>query len=91
MTSRRPARPSARPVHRRRAAALAVLTAAVTAGGLAAAGPATAIPFEGDPDAGHCVRLVSWTELTGEPIKLPPDHSWVSVPLIAVLVPLADC
>jgi hypothetical protein len=41
----------------RRAAVLTVLAPLLTAGILTAAGPASAIPFEGDPTAGTCLRL----------------------------------
>jgi hypothetical protein len=89
MDTRRPIRN--RGVARRRVAALAVLAPLVTAGVLAGAGPASAVPFEGDPGTTHCVRLVSWTELTGEPGAVPTGQPWVTVPLVAVLVPLSDC
>jgi hypothetical protein len=73
----------------RRAAALAVLVPLVGAGLLAAAGPAAAVPFEGDPGTTHCVRLVTWAELVGEPAGpgSPAGHP----PLVAVLVPLDEC
>jgi hypothetical protein len=41
----------------RRTAVLAVLTPVATAGLIAAAGTASAIPFEGDPTPGTCLRL----------------------------------
>jgi hypothetical protein len=76
MDTRRPIRSRALPrtAGRRRVAALAVLAPLVTAGVLAGAGPA-AVPFEGDPGTTHCVRLVSWTELTGEPGAVPTASS----------------
>ncbi|MGY1700692.1 hypothetical protein [Geodermatophilus sp. SYSU D00766] len=86
MTSRRPIR--SRAARRRRVAALAVLTPLVTAGVLAAAGPAGAVPFEGDPGTTHCVRVVPRAGLTGEPVA---DRSWPDVPVVAVLVPLPEC
>ena len=88
MYVRRPIRQ--RTVSRRRVAALAVLAPLATAGVLAAAGPAAAVPFEGDPGTTHCVRLVSWSELTGEP-DVPAGRQPVTVPLVAVLVPLSEC
>jgi len=42
---------------RRRAAAVTVLTAITTAGLLAVVGPASAIPYEGDPSPSQCLRL----------------------------------
>jgi hypothetical protein len=42
---------------RRRAAVVTVLTAITTAGLLAVVGPASAIPYEGDPGASQCLRL----------------------------------
>ena len=42
----------------RRAAVFAVLTSVFAAGLIAAAGPASAIPFEGDPGPDQCVRVV---------------------------------
>jgi hypothetical protein len=41
----------------RRAAVLAVFAPIVTAALIAGAGPASAIPFEGDPTPGTCLRL----------------------------------
>jgi hypothetical protein len=41
----------------RHAALLAVLAPVVTAGLIAAAGPASAIPFEGDPTPTTCLRV----------------------------------
>jgi hypothetical protein len=41
----------------RRTAVLAVLAPVVTAGLIAGAGPASAVPFEGDPTAYSCLRL----------------------------------
>jgi hypothetical protein len=43
----------------RRAALLAVLLPVVTAGVVATAGPAAAIPIEGEPTATTCLRLVA--------------------------------
>jgi hypothetical protein len=93
MNTRRPIRTRAlaRAVPRRRIAALAVLAPLATAGVLAAAGPAAAVPLEGDPGTAHCVRLVSWSELTGEPADLPASRPPTTVPLVAVLVPLSEC
>ncbi|MGY1726573.1 hypothetical protein ACI79J_06345 [Geodermatophilus sp. SYSU D01062] len=75
----------------RRAAVLGVLLPLVTGGLLAVTGPAGAVPFEGDPGTTHCVRLVTWSELTGEPVVAPPDQWWTALPLVAVLVPLDEC
>ncbi|MGY1608918.1 MULTISPECIES: hypothetical protein [unclassified Geodermatophilus] len=93
MFTRRPirSRALARAVPRRRLAALAVLTPLVTGGVLTAAGPAGAVPFEGNPDTTRCERLVSRSELTGEPTALPADRPFGAVPLVAVLVPLSEC
>ncbi|MGX5655436.1 hypothetical protein ACWKWC_11745 [Geodermatophilus nigrescens] len=88
MDVRRPTRP--RTVSRRRLAVLGVLTPLATVGVLAAAGPAGAVPFEGDPGTTHCVRLVTWAELTGEP-GVPGGRQPGTVPLVAVLVPLSEC
>ena len=41
----------------RRATVLSALTAAAAAGLLAGAGPAAAMPFEGDPSPTQCVRV----------------------------------
>jgi hypothetical protein len=41
----------------RRAAVLAILTSVAAAGLIAGAGSASAIPFEGDPTPGTCLRL----------------------------------
>jgi hypothetical protein len=72
---------------RRRVAALGVLVPFAGSCLLAAAGPAGAVAFEGDPGTTHCVRLVTWTELTGDPV--PPGRPHPA--LVAVLVPLAEC
>ncbi len=73
----------------RRAAALAVAVPLACAGVLAAAGPAAAVPFEGDPGTTSCVRLVTWAELTGEPAG--PGSPSGRPPLVSVLVPLEEC
>jgi hypothetical protein len=64
---------------RRRAVARGVLVPLLTGGLLAAAGPAGAVPFEGEPGTTHCTRLVTWTELTGQPVD-PPDRPWAALP-----------
>jgi hypothetical protein len=70
----------------------AVVTTALavfgTACAVAVAGPAAAIPFEGDPDAAHCVRLVHRQTLWPAEAGLT---GYVGVPLVAILVPRADC
>ena len=70
----------------RRTAVLAVLAPVVAGGILAATGPASAIPFEGDPDPVSCVRIVAL------PGAAPAGSSrFVSHGYAAVLVPRIDC
>ena len=60
----------------RRAAALAVLTPVVTAGLIAAAGSASAIPFEGDPTRSQCLRVVAlpWPLAAGSSLFVSHGH-----------------
>ena len=68
----------------RRAAVLAA-TASITAGAfVAAAGPAAALPFEGDPAPGQCVRVVPLPGFVRSPDAF-------SLGLVAVLVPCSQC
>jgi hypothetical protein len=70
----------------RRAAVLALLVPILTAGLVATAGSASAIPIEGDPTPTTCLRVVAMPSAsdTGSPL-------FVSHGYIAVLVPKADC
>ena len=69
----------------RRAALLAVLAPVVTAGLLATAGPAAAIPFEGDPTPTSCLRLGSARAGTAG------SSRFVSHGYVLVLVPRSEC
>jgi hypothetical protein len=68
----------------RRAAVLATTTSIAAAAFVAAAGPATAVPFEGDPAPGECVRLVPLPGFERSADVFSPG-------LVAVLVPRAEC
>jgi len=70
----------------RRTALVAVLAPVVTAGLVAIAGPASAVPFEGDPSPTQCVRIVPLPGAgpAGSPLFL--SHGYV-----AVLVPRSEC
>ena len=68
----------------RRAAVLAVLTSLTAAGIVAAAGPAAAMPFEGDPSPTQCVRVVPLPGFERSP-------GVFSLGLVSVLVPQSDC
>ena len=68
----------------RRAARLAVLTPLLAAGVLTAAGPASAMPFEGDPSPTECVRVVPVPGFVRTP-------GVFSLGLMQVLVPRAQC
>ena len=69
-----------------RAALLAVLAPVVTAGLIATAGPAAAVPFEGDPTASSCLRL---ERLPG---AAPAGSTrFVSHGYVLVLVPRSEC
>jgi hypothetical protein len=68
----------------RRAARFAVVTSLLAAGLVAAAGPAAAMPFEGDPSPDQCVRVV--------PIPgFVPSPGVFSLGLMQVLVPRSEC
>jgi hypothetical protein len=62
-----------------------ILTA-LTAGFLALAGPAGAMPTEGEPDGTTCLRVVelAGAEKAGSPL-------FVSHGRVAVLLPIAEC
>ena len=70
----------------RRTALVAVLAPLVTAGLVAIAGPAAAVPFEGDPSPTQCVRIVPLPGAgpAGSPLFL--SHGYV-----AILVPRSGC
>jgi hypothetical protein len=69
-----------------RAALLAVLAPVVTAGVIATAGPAAAVPFEGDPTPTTCLRLERL------PDAGPAGSSrFVSHGYVLVLVPRSAC
>jgi hypothetical protein len=70
----------------RRAEVLAVLVPALAGGLVALSAPAGAVPFEGEPTSGHCLRIVPLPHAS--PAGSPP---WVSHGHVAVLVPRADC
>jgi hypothetical protein len=68
-----------------------VAAAPAVLGGAAAvvvAGPASAMPFEGDPDPGQCVRIVHRQTLW--PAEVGPI-GYVGSPYLAVLVPRTEC
>ena len=68
----------------RHAAVLAVTTSIAVAASVAVAGPAAAMPFEGDPGRDQCVRVV--------PLPGFERASGVfSTGLVAVLVPWSQC
>ena len=70
----------------RRTALLAVLAPVAAAGLVATAGPASAVPFEGDPSPTQCVRIVALSDTgeAGSPLFL--SHGYA-----AVLVPRSGC
>jgi hypothetical protein len=68
----------------RRAAVLAATTSIAAAAFVAAAGPAAALPFEGDPAPGQCVRVVP---LPG----FVRSADAFSTGLVTVLVPRSEC
>jgi len=70
----------------RRAALLAVLAPVVTAGFIATAGSASAIPFEGDPTPTTCLRIVALPGASEAGSPLFVSHGYV-----AVLVPRIYC
>jgi hypothetical protein len=67
----------------RRTAVLAPIAAAAL---VLSAGPAAAIPFEGDPDPSSCVRVVAYEGAgpAGSPLNVSQGY-------IAVLVPRSGC
>ena len=68
----------------RHAAVLAATTSIAAATFVAAAGPAAAMPFEGDPGRGQCVRVVPLPGFVRSPGAF-------STGLVAVLVPRSQC
>ena len=68
----------------RSAAVLATTTSIAAAAFVGAAGPAAAMPFEGDPGPGQCVRVVP---LPG----FARGGDVFSTGLVAVLVPRSEC
>lgn len=68
----------------RRAAVLASTTSIAAAAFLATTGPAAAVPFEGDPAPGQCVRLVPLPGFVRSPDAFSPG-------LVAILVPRSQC
>jgi hypothetical protein len=67
------------PSSTRRAAVLAVLAPVVTAGLITAAGPASAIPFEGDPTPSTCLRLERLPDAAPPGSTLFVSHGYVLV------------
>jgi hypothetical protein len=63
----------------RRTAILAVLAPIATAGLIAVAGPASAVPFEGDPTPTQCLRLerLAYAGVAGNPLFV--SHGYVLV------------
>ena len=70
----------------RRTALIASLAPVVTAGLVLTAGPAGAIPFEGDPSPTNCVRIVPLPGAGPAGSTLFVSHGY-----IAVLVPRPEC
>jgi hypothetical protein len=70
----------------RRTALVAVLAPLVTAGLVAIAGPAAAVPFEGDPSPTQCLRIVPLPGAGPAGSTLFLSHGYV-----AVLVPRSGC
>ena len=65
---------------------LALLAPLAAAGIVATAAPANAIPFEGEPTADSCLRVVHW------PVAVPAGSSlFVSFGYVAILVDEAAC
>jgi hypothetical protein len=60
---------------------LALLAPLVTAGLVATAGPANAIPFEGEPSPTQCLRLVALEDVgpAGSPLFVSWGHALVLV------------
>jgi hypothetical protein len=63
----------------RRAAVVTVLTSLTTAGLLAVVGPASAIPFEGDPSPSQCLRLQRLPGATAGENPMFASHGYVLV------------
>jgi hypothetical protein len=72
----------------RRSAGVVVATPLVTAALLVGAGPAGAIPVEGDPDRSSCVRIVHRSVLWPDE---PSGTRYVGLPYVSVLVPRSGC
>ena len=70
----------------RRTAIVAALAPIVTAGLVISAGPAGAIPFEGDPSPTSCLRIVALPGAAAAGSTLFVSHGYV-----AVLVPRSEC
>jgi hypothetical protein len=68
----------------RRAALLTAVTSVTAAGLIATAGPAAAMPFEGDPSPSQCVRVVPIPGFVRTP-------GVFSLGLMQVLVPRSQC
>ena len=72
--------------HSTRRTVLALLAPLVTAGIVATAGPANAIPYEGEPTSDSCLRVVSW------PVAGPAgSYLFISYGFAAVLVEQEAC
>lgn len=72
--------------HSTRRTALALLAPLVTAGVVATAAPAHALPFEGEPTSGSCLRVVPW------PVAGPAgSFLFISYGYVAVLADEAAC
>jgi hypothetical protein len=67
------------PVMSRTSARLAVLAPVVAAGLVAAAGPASAIPFEGDPTSSSCLRVERLPDAAPAGSTLFVAHGYVLV------------
>jgi len=70
----------------RRAAVLTVLAPLAVVGLVLTAGPAGAIPFEGEPDSSTCLRIVHLPGASVAGSTLFVSHGYA-----AVLVPRAEC
>ena len=68
----------------RHAAVLTATTSIAAAAFVGAAGPAAALPFEGDPGPGQCVRVVPLPGFERSADTFSPG-------LVAVLVPRSQC
>ena len=72
--------------HSTRRTVLALIAPLVTAGIVATAAPASAIPFEGEPTSDSCLRVVPW------PVAGPAgSYLFISWGLAAVLVDEDGC